>query len=94
MEIYILIWLVLCCLVAYYADTKGQGAVGFFFFSLLLSPILGLIMVMIAVDKAEIVRMRDGKLAKCHFCAELVKTEAIKCKHCGSDLSSIRPTDY
>lgn len=29
----------------------------------------------------------DPDLTKCPFCAEWVKTEAIKCKHCGSDLS-------
>ncbi|HDI3035680.1 zinc ribbon domain-containing protein [Cronobacter sp. EKM101R] len=28
----------------------------------------------------------SGPLVKCPFCAELVKSEAVKCKHCGSDL--------
>lgn len=27
---------------------------------------------------------------KCPFCAELIKAEAVKCKHCGSDLSQNR----
>ena len=29
----------------------------------------------------------SDRYKKCKFCAEVVKIEAIKCKHCGSDLS-------
>ena len=31
------------------------------------------------------------KLKKCPFCAEMVKVEAVKCKHCGSDISDTVP---
>jgi DNA-directed RNA polymerase subunit RPC12/RpoP len=32
-----------------------------------------------------------GSFVKCQFCAEPVRREAIKCKHCGSDLI-VKPT--
>ena len=35
-----------------------------------------------ALEQAQ---MKEG-LVKCPYCAEMVKVEAIKCKHCGSDL--------
>lgn len=39
------------------------------------------------IKASGIAVLLDSDEKKCPFCAELIKKEAIKCKHCGSDLT-------
>ena len=50
---------------------------------------------LMSADKAEVERreLSDGSIKKCPFCAEFVKVEAIKCKHCQSELPHSESSD-
>lgn len=88
--VFLLVVLVgLSLMVGIYANAKGRSAVGFFFLSMLTSPIVGIIVAMIVRPTQKVKEswaIESGENRKCPFCAELVKSEAIVCKHCGRDL--------
>lgn len=53
-----------------------------------LSPIIGFVVALASETGQEMAVQRGeyGGYKKCPFCAEPVRREAIKCKHCGSEL--------
>ena len=90
MEVFFL-WVGLSILAGVIAEKKGRSWFGFFVLSLLLSPIIGLLAAFVAAPDIALVERRQlisGVATRCSFCAELIKAEAIKCKHCGSDLTA------
>ncbi|MFC0225686.1 DUF2545 family protein [Serratia aquatilis] len=55
-----------------------------------LSPVIGIIVAFSTAtsEKRAVLHGESGEYKKCPFCAESVRKEAIKCKHCASDLSN------
>jgi len=89
-------WLVFSILVGAYANSKGRSSILYFFISMMLSPILGFIIALVAepnTDRLEQRAIDAGKRRKCPYCAELVKNEARICKHCGKEIAKIIPFD-
>jgi hypothetical protein len=82
MEIF-LFWFILSLIVGAQASAKGRSGFGFFLLSMILSPLIGFLIALISKDLSNDDKLQSGELKKCPSCAELVKREAIKCKHCG-----------
>ncbi len=82
---------ILGLLPAYIAQSKGRDFGVFWIYGVVLFPI--------ALIHAAVMRPEEGSRfaehdravhgsRKCPFCAELIKREAIVCKHCGRDVKS------
>ena len=89
-----LVWFVFAMLVGAAASSRGRSGFGWFLLSCIISPLLGLLL-LIAVPKrgppaavtagAEVADASTH--VRCPECRELVRKDARKCKHCSTALA-------
>lgn len=92
MEI-LLFWFVGAIIIGIIAGSKGRSGFGYFLLSILLSPILAGILVLALPRLHAQVIVAGGEAVspethvRCPDCRELVRADAVKCRHCGCKLT-------
>jgi hypothetical protein len=82
---FIVFWVILSILVGVFASSKKRSGVGWFFLSLIISPLITFIILLVAGSPR-------GTLKKCPKCAEEIKAEARVCRFCGYEFPKEKMT--
>lgn len=84
---FLILWVGLALVAAIVASAKRRFAIGYFLLALAL-PLIGvLIALALPAGPEREAGGRRVRLRKCPFCAESVRVEALKCRHCGSAIA-------
>jgi hypothetical protein len=78
----LIVWVAMSFIVAYVAGQKNRSKAGFFWLSIFLSPLIGLL-VAIAIPRGS---KNSKRLSECPYCKEEIVVDALVCRHCGKEL--------
>lgn len=90
MELF-LFWMTGCIAIWIWANKKGRAGFAWFLLALFLSPVLVAIVLAIVDSKtpeAQEKAMMHITHTRCPMCKESIRKDAMKCKHCGSMLTT------
>lgn len=93
MEIFIF-WFAFSVIAGVVAGAKGRSGAGYFFLSIVLSPLVGIVAaaLMPRIEpqrQVASIATEPGRIP-CPECAELILPTAKICKHCGSRISTLK----
>lgn len=83
-------WFIFSILAGAIAESKGRSGVGYFFLSVFLTPLIGIVAAAFMSSLKVPAGVDARERVPCFKCAELVLPEAAVCKHCGADLAAHR----
>lgn len=87
--ILLVVWIVCWLAAATIASEKGQSGCLWSFLGFLLGPLALLLAATLPKPPPPPPVVRPGDLRKCPQCAEMIKSEAIKCRFCGSEIEPV-----
>lgn len=88
------IWILFGVVAAATASRNGRTGCGWFLLGIIFGPFALIVALLPSSKEKDTSKAYEsgsyGEYKKCPFCAEVIKKEAIKWKHCSSDLQQRR----